>query len=257
MPTTLFDAPSPSGRNAAKLYLNSKGQLFDRHGNNWGRSSIATMAQDAALKPRRKLAYDDNETSPSAKRDAPRGQEDLARLRAAIKELALATGHDDGDYQKMLDNVLGRRRADGGANATDEDADADADVEEQVREYLASKGLADDDVEEAIQKVRADRKAARDSRPQPATRGGFGGRFSGATKDVDLDYPNNFVDMPDYSPDPNRFAPHYDPLKMRDLAARLPGGGVSRRLSNDAAIEATDEQMETAYPGFLNVTVGY
>jgi hypothetical protein len=80
----------------------------------------------------------------------------------------------------------------------------------------------------------------------------MGGHLSGVSKDdVDLDYPNNLIDMPDYSPDPNRFAPHYDPLKMRDPAARLPGGGISRRLAGDAVAEASDEEMAERYgPGW-------
>jgi hypothetical protein len=41
---TLFHAPSPSGRNAAKLYLNEAGHLFDgRTGSYWGRSGIVRM----------------------------------------------------------------------------------------------------------------------------------------------------------------------------------------------------------------------
>jgi hypothetical protein len=45
---TLFHAPSPSGRNAAKLYLNEAGHLFDgRTGSYWGRSGIVRMREMA------------------------------------------------------------------------------------------------------------------------------------------------------------------------------------------------------------------
>jgi hypothetical protein len=46
---TLFACPSPSCRNDARLYLDSKGRLLDRRGAYWGKSQIRKMALDAAL----------------------------------------------------------------------------------------------------------------------------------------------------------------------------------------------------------------
>jgi hypothetical protein len=189
---------------------------------------------------------------------------------SALKAFCEATGLKHEDVADQLDELLDghereRIRAHAaaigvgagkgaGAGALD-DTDVDEDeVEERVREFLRGKGLADDDIEEAIEKVRRDREEARDSRPQPATRGGFGGRFSGATKDeVEAEYGGgHLLDLPNYAPDPDRFGSGYDPLKGRDPAARLPGGGTSRRLSNDAAL-ATDDELAREYPGIENV----
>jgi GNAT superfamily N-acetyltransferase len=267
---TLFDAPSPSGRNNARLYLDSKGHLLDRYGRHWGGSQIRKMAFDAlppdlgtGEKPKKPM----NWHASAARND----------LNAALKKLCDVMGWEHEDAAGQVDDILaeherkqvqehaaalgvggGKGAGKGaldkakGAAARDDDDEED-EIDERVRKLLRGKGLADDDVEKAIELARKDREEARDSRPQPATRGGFGGRFSGATKDVESEYGGgHLLDLPDYTPDPDRFGSGYDPLKGRDPARNLPGRGISRTLSNDAAI-ASDAEFAREYPGIENV----
>jgi Pex14 N-terminal domain len=272
MPTPQFACPSPRGSNNAGLYLTKAGHLVDRHGRSWGRSSMKKMAQDAAMP----------DTSRPTKPQNPQATTARVDIGSALQKFCAAHGLDPEKVRAEVDDLLneherraiqsyaqslgsgtggvgkGARDDDRGAAACDRDGDDDASVEQRVREFLASKGLDDEEVEEALKRVRADREEARDSRPQPATRGGFGGRFSGATKDdVESEYGGgHLLDLPDYSPDPDRFGSGYDPLKRRDPARNLPGGGISRRLSNDAAL-ASDADLAKEYPGIENVIVGY
>jgi hypothetical protein len=187
------------------------------------------------------------------------------KLRSALKAFCDATGLEHEEVADQLDELLdGHERervrahaaslgvgAGEGAGALDDDEDDDASVERRVRELLTSKGLDDEAIEEALKRVRADREAARDSRPQNAIHGGRGGRLSHATKDdVESEYGGeHLLDLPDYSPDPNRGEPGYNPAVYRAglaAAAELPGGGTSRRLSNDAAL-ASDEDLARDY----------
>ena len=102
-------------------------------------------------------------------------------------------GLDDEQHKALRElvdqHLSGEAQGAGGKGAIDrDDDDIDEDeVEERVREFLRGKGLADDDIEEAIEKVRADRTAARDRLPVPATRGGMGGHLSGRSKDDEAD----------------------------------------------------------------------
>jgi hypothetical protein len=259
--TTMFLCPSPKGTNNAKLFLNSRGELLDRRGNYWGRSQI--MAMDAAMassvpkKPHNPLAS-------GARNDFDSALKELCgALGLETEEVAGQVGdiidkHERKQIQEYAQSLGGGKSA--GAGAVDRHRrgagarDEDAEVEQRVRKLLADKGLDEETIEEALEKVRADRAAAKDRLPVPATRGGMGGHLS--KDDFDVEYPNNLIDMPDYAPDPNRFSSGYDPLKMRDPARNLPGGGTSRRLSNDAAICASDEEMEALYPGIENVIAG-
>jgi hypothetical protein len=273
MPTQ-FACPSPRGTNGAGLYLTRAGHLVDKHGNHWGRSSMK-MALDAALatpmstgpkKPQNPLASQARSDHAAALKKVADvlglPEEVMDRIktiieeaeRVQIQEYAASLGGGKGAGKGAIDKSK--------AATDDDDEDDDASVERRVRELLSSKGLDSETIEEALKRVRADREAARDSRPQPATRGGFGGRFSGATKDdIESEYGGeHLLDLPDYSPDPNRGEPGYNPAVYRaGLAAarELPGGGVSRRLSNDRALEASDEQMAKDYPGIENVIAGY
>jgi hypothetical protein len=247
-----FDSPS-----------HAKGGVFvTRHG-----SHIVGKDWD---KMKRSLTFDDNERTSSAERDVSGTQESLAKLRSGIKPLALRAGMHDGEYQRMLDDILGSQPADGAA-ATDrkrardkgpldghgvpgDEDDDESELDEKIRQYLRGKGLADDDIEKAIELARKDREEARDSRPENAIHGGCGGRLSHATKDdVESEYGGgHLLDLPDYTPNPDRFGSGYDPLKGRDPARSLPGGGISRRLSNDAVI-ASDADLAKEYPGIENV----
>lgn len=266
MPTQ-FACPSPRGTNGAGLYLTKAGHLVDKHGRNWGRSAMKRMAQDAAMP--------EASSGPRKPPMNPLASTARSDVNSALKRLCDALGlsheriaeqvgdilkeHEREAIQEYARSLGGGKGAGKGAidkskAATDDDEDDDAAVEQRVRELLGSKGLDDEAIEEALKRVRADREAARDSRPQPATRGGFGGRFSGATKnDVEAEYGGgHLLDLPDYSPDPNRFGSGYDPLKGRDPARSLPGGGTSRRLSNDTVL-ASDADLAREYPGIENV----
>jgi hypothetical protein len=258
----MFHAPSPKNTNRALLFLNARGELMDRRGNFWGKSQI--MAMDAALKPRRKLVYDDlaSPTSgePKTKRSTAEWAQSHARaalyeaLGEACREHEL-TDDEHKELRELIDRRLkGEDDENKGMGAVD--ADEDDEIDAKVREYLKGRGLADDDVEKAIALARKDREAARDSRPQPGTRGGFGGRFSDAEKappsgrypglqDVMDEYgATHQLDLPDYSPDPSRFG---DPVRERGerAAERLPGGGTSRRLpAGDVAPASDAEDIE-------------
>ena len=259
------------GRNAHPVYVTPHGSAITRK--DWDRM--------------KRLAYDDNELSPSGERDGAATQDHLAKLRAAIKKLALKSGKDDGEYQEMLDNVLephgGQSRSDGAA-ATDRhrrarDADPldghgvpgdDADeVAEKVREILASMGWDDEKIEATLAKHREE--AMTDSRPEPGTRGGRGGRFSDAHKDAptgrypgissvldndafEAEFPESKHTTRDVYGAPA--SEQYDPVRWlgERAAERLPGGGVSPRMpAGDAAIRATDADLAREYPGIENV----
>jgi hypothetical protein len=257
--STLFDAPSPRGSNHAGLFLNAKGQLFDRHGRSWGRSQI--MALDAALAttPESGEARTTRSTAEWAQSHAK------AALYEALSEAAREHELDDQAHAALRDlidqHLSGEAQEAKGMGAVDRDRGKgaiDDEIDAKVREYLKGHGLDDESVERAIALARKDREAAaKDRLPVNALEDGMGGYRSGVGKhdvSVDVDYPNNLIDMPDYSPDPDRFSSGYDPLKGRDPARNLPGGGVSRRLSNDAAMD--DEELARLYPGIENVTVG-
>jgi hypothetical protein len=250
MNTTQYACPSPSGRNDAGLYLTKAGALVDRDGRYWGQSAVRRLAQDAALAP---------ETSGRTQRSTAEWAQSHARaaLFEALEEACREHELGDDAHEQLRDLVERTLKGEADDNRGMGALDDESELDDKIREYLRGKGLADDDVEKAIELARKDREEARDSRPENAIHGGRGGRFSGATKDdVDRDYPNNLIDMPDYSPDPDRFAPHYDPLKMRDPARNLPGGGVSRRLAGDG-VEVTDAEMAREYPGIENCIAGY
>jgi hypothetical protein len=251
---TMFAAPSPKNTNRAQLYLNKRGELMDRNGAFWGRSQIKKMAMDAAL------------GAPPDTGEREWGPQDWAvnhtrhALGDAIEEACTAHGLDDEQHKALRDLVeqhLFGTAENKGMGAVDKSKgkgaiDEDDEIDRKVREYLKGHGLDDESVERAIAIARKDREAAATDRlPVPATRGGMGGYRSGVSKDdFDVEYPNNLIDMPDYSPDPDRFSSGYDPLKMRDPAARLPGGGTSRRLpAGDAALDdgAIERQLEEDY----------
>jgi hypothetical protein len=144
------------------------------------------------------------------------------------------------------DGPLSRHRAPGG----DEDDDFAG-----FRKLLRGKGLDDQSVERAVGYARRDREEAEDRIPKNGLYG-TGGHTSrgpsGNSRDYDLDLPDTTLGMGNYEPDPNRLSPTYDPSKGRDPAARLPGGGTSRRLSaGDAALdEDIERQIEREYgPG--------
>jgi hypothetical protein len=276
----MFHAPSPKNTNRAQLYLNRAGELLDKRGAYWGKSQI--MAMDAALKPRRKLAYDVDlsatnvGTGEPKKPHNPLATQARGKLDSAVKAVCDAMGLEHEKLAGQIHDILdehereqvqahaqslgaggGRSAGAGALDDTDED-----EVEERVREFLRGKGLADDDIEEAIEKVRRDREAAKDRLPVPGPEG-RGGHLSGRSKhdvDFDAEYPNNLIDMPDYTPDPNRGLPGVgDPIRERgsQIAGRMAGGGVSRRLAaGDASLRASDEELAREYPGIENVTAG-
>jgi hypothetical protein len=265
---TMFACPSPKGTNNAQLFLTRAGRLVDRRGNDWGASSIRRMARDEALTP----AFGAERAWTPMDHQAARTRHDLEE---ALKTACEAHGLDDGEHKELLDLIHGHLKGEAqegrGMGATDRGKGAldDDAVEERVRKLLADKGLDEETIEEALKRVRADREAARDSRPQNAVHGGFGGRLSDASKDEEAferEFPDSKYTSRDVygSPasenfDPDVDRPGYNPKVYRaglHAAEELSGGGVSRRLSNDAALEASDEEMEALYPGISNVRAG-
>jgi hypothetical protein len=265
--STLFDAPSPKGTNFARLFLNKRGHLIDgRTGAYWGRSRM--MAMDAALP----------EASSGPKKPVNH-HASAARLElnSALQKLCSALGleHEEisGQIGDILDEAervqvqeyaasLGGGKGAGkgaidktkGAAARDREDEDDASVEQRVRKFLAGKGLDDEAIEEALKRVRADREAARDARPKNAIHGGMGGHLSGATKDdIESEYGgSHLLDLPDYTPDPDRGLPGYDPNVYRAserAVAKVAGGGVGRRLQTPPG--AGDEDIAFDEENFM------
>jgi hypothetical protein len=253
-----FACPSPKGTNNAKLFLNSRGELLDRRGNYWGRSQIARMAQDQALDPpvafgaERKWTPNDWQASHTRK-----------ALEAALQEATEAHGLDNDQHRELLDlihrHLKGEAQEGRGMGATDRNkgkgALDDATVEERVREILEAKGLDEETITEAIERVRADRAAAKDRRPENAIHSGMGGHISGVSKDAERSFEEEYPDSRNTtrdvygephseSFDPNVGKPGYNPRVYAAglrAAEALSGSGVSRRLSNDGAL---DEDIE-------------
>jgi hypothetical protein len=243
----MFAAPSPKGTNFQGLHLNSAGELFDRSGRRWGRSQIVRMALDAALPEAGRTQRSTAEWAQSHARTAL-----YKTLDEACREHELSDDQSK-ELRELIDKHLSGEAHNEGAGAIDRDRgkgaiDDETELDDKIREYLSGHGLAAADVERAIEIARRDREAARDSRPQPATRGGFGGRFSGATKDdVESEYGGgHLLDLPDYKPDPNRGLPGYDPNVYRAserAVSKMAGGGTGRRLNTPAHTPTGDAAL--------------
>jgi hypothetical protein len=268
--TTMFACPSPTGRNDAQLYLTKGGTLVDRHGRSWGASQMRQMALDTALGAPPGTGTSTRNLGPSdwAANNARH------KLGDALEEACSAHGLSDDQHQELRDLVAQRLHGtaqSGGAAATDRGAgarDEDDEIDERVRQYLKGHGLDDDDVEKAIAMARKDREEARDSRPENAVHGGMGGYTSGVSKDAEEAFEKEYPDSANtrrdvygapasenFDPDVGR--PGYSPKVYRaglHAAEALSGGGVSRRLSNDAAM--SDADLAKEYPGIENVTAG-
>jgi hypothetical protein len=116
--STQFACPSPRGTNHAGLYLTKGGTLVDRHGNDWGASSIRRMANDAALGAPPGTGTGERKWGPS----------DWAANKArhalgdALEEACTAHGLTDDQHQELRDLVaqhLHGTAHSGGAAATD------------------------------------------------------------------------------------------------------------------------------------------
>jgi hypothetical protein len=271
MSTAMFACPSPSGRNNAGLYLDTGGSLRDRHGNYWGKSQIRRMAHDAALAPEPSGEPQRSQRSTAEWAQSHARTALYEALGEACREHEL-TDDEHTELRDLIDQHLsGEAQADKGAGAVDRDKGAaaldDDEVFEKVREILRSKGLDDETIERAIEVAKKDRAEAKDRLPVPATRGGMGGYRSGRSKDrydeTDFakDYPESVTTADPYGePVSRRLERDADPAREAGerAAARLPGGGVSRRLAaGDAVPCATDEEMAREYgEGFLVTTEG-
>jgi hypothetical protein len=130
----------------------------------------------------------------------------------------------------------------------------------KFRSYLKGHGIGDADIEKAVEHFKRDAEA-RDRMPANGlpSHGGMGGHLSGASKDTDFDFGETEPDV-DYGGQrpselrgpygaPTGTSQHFsETRKLGELAAaRLEGGGVSRRLSNDSAL-TSDESFEADYP---------
>jgi hypothetical protein len=250
----MFEMVFPDGKR--------RGMAFDGHDHGVFMTKGGSMITKKDWpKMKRTLAYNDNELSGSGERDGAGTQEDLAKLRATIKALARKSGKDDGEYQKMLDNVLGHHGQSDGAAATDGplsrhkvpggDEDDEDDEFAEFRKLLRGKGLDDESVERAVGHARRDREEAEDVLPHNALGGRLHGRTgSGSIRpDSDAQLEKQYPGISRTSMDPYG-APRsdenpYDPTRRlgERLAERLPSGGSGRRLSNDAGL-AADEDIE-------------
>jgi hypothetical protein len=153
----------------------------------------------------------------------------------------------------------------GDTDEVDEDA-----VTERVYEILRGQGWTDEKIESELAKRREE--GAEDVIPHSAIGGRLHARTgSGTIRPHDADegvaYPGieNILDLPSYQPDPSRFSSTYNPATGRDprdrirdrgerLGAQLRSGGVSRRLSNDAAPRLTEAELMELYGDGFGVT---
>jgi hypothetical protein len=272
---TLFDARSPSGRNDAKLYLNSKGQLFDRFGRHWGRSSMR-MAQDAALAtpmstgPKKPM----NWHASAARNDLNAALKKLSDVlglpeevadrigtiiedaeREAIQEYAASLGGGAGKRTGSTDKGKGALDKTKGAAARDDDDDDrdDDDFAARVRSFLKGKGLDDRSVEQAVEIAVRNRAAGIDERPENHLDGGppIRGRV---WADADLEklidgYPDE-VNLGRL--DPDRGTPGYRPSvrEASEMAMRrVAGAGTGIRLKTPSHTPTGDEVL--AYPDYV------
>jgi hypothetical protein len=170
--------------------------MLDRYGRHWGASSMRKMALDTALAAPPDTGTGKRKWGPGdwAKNHTRHALGDA--LEAACTEHGLS----DDEHQALRDLVeqhLHGEAQSGGAAATDKGAgarDADDEIDAKVRELLKGHGPDDESVERAIAMARKDREAARDSRPENAIHGGFGGRLSGVSKEespesMEVQYP--------------------------------------------------------------------
>ena len=236
---TQFSCPSPRGTNNAGLYLTKAGTLVDRHGRNWGASSMRRMAQDAALTP----AF-------GAEREWTPMDHQAAHLRRAVHdalgEACKAHGLNDQVHKALSDlvdqHLKGESDADKGMGALDDESELDG----KIREYLSGHGLADDDVEKAIEIARKDRAAAAVSDDElPSNRFGNGPPIKQRLEtDAELEkkYPGFSNTTADIYGEPvsRRHEREADEVRREGerLGSRLPSGGVTRRLSNNSAFDA-------------------
>jgi hypothetical protein len=267
----MFNCPSPKGTNNAQLFLTGAGHLVDKHGRNWGRSSMRGLAQDAALAspmssgPKRPF----NPLASSARADLDTALKRLAdalglehgKMADAIKEIV---EQHEGEAAAAHAQSLGAGGSKGAAALDDDPDDDDAFVEERVREFLASKGLDSETIEEALARVKADRAAAKDRLPANAIKNGPPVKQRLEAKDLESEYPG-ISDYPDTMTlgqlNPNRNAPGYRPevREASERAMRRAGGGTGIRLktpahtpTGDAAL-ASDEALEADYPGISGI----
>jgi hypothetical protein len=152
---TLYNCPSPKNTNNAGLYLTKAGHLVDRHGRDWGRSSMRRMALDAEL--------DGMTPSPSANEDDG-CEEKMKALRMELERLIDVDGLGLLDKSKgAIIKLLNKHcpdtwHRDGGAKAKDaakhhrraRDEDDEEWGPEALRRYLEEHtGLAPDVIADA------------------------------------------------------------------------------------------------------------
>ena len=157
-----------------------------------------------------------------------------------------------------------------GAGALDDEGELDEEaIAETVRKILRSRGVDDETIEAAIEKANRARGEAKDRIPKNGMHGtgghtsrGPSGSRADSDADMEADYPgisnvmrDTLGELDPDRGDPNAGKPGYNrQIYAAGLAAarELPGGGVSRRLSNDAAL-ASDEALEADYPGISGI----
>jgi hypothetical protein len=256
----MFAAPSPKNTNRARLFLDERGQLFDRKtGAFWGRSSIARMAHDA-MPPDLHSAVGAGKESDHERREG----ELKSEMQKLCDEFDL---HDEVAAAVMglvnkhfpVRNIRGPGpNAVRGKGATDKSKNRARDAEEPDFEAFASllrrKGLSEEDIEAAHALVQGGE--ATDRLPVPGPEG-RGGHLSGRSKDDDeaafeREYPESRNTTRDIYGAPRG---DFDPVREAGerAAARLPGGGISRRLPAGDVALADDETMAREYPGIENV----
>jgi hypothetical protein len=234
----LYAAPSPSGRNDMKLYLNSRGELLDKNGVFWGKSQIARMARDEmpdGLSPA-------STAKPSGREHE--ANERLKKLRVGVEMLLEKldlSDHVCRAFYDLLKQMEPRSLHDVGPNAKDAAKHRRARDEEPSHEefakYLRSKGLDEEAIAEALEFAGYGETA--DALP---VAGPFHRLLARQTREPD----GKMFEFPK-----ENLAPRYEPPESeRRLSAR------DRRLARDSVPGSeADRHFREMFPN-CNVEVG-
>jgi hypothetical protein len=255
----MFACPSPKNTNHAGLYLTKAGHLVDRHGRDWGRSSMRRMALDQEL--------DGMSPAPSANEDDG-CEEKMKALRVELERLTDVDGLNLGDkargaiirlLQKHCPDTWHR---DGGAKARDaEPAERDPDG---LKHFLRGRGLSEDDLEELDEVLAAINERGEVSDELPVA----------GAEHAALPRGGGSVIKKHREPGEKTFQPASDStsfLRKFPEAARIGGTFGSgqydealndrrtarqRRLAADASGDAAGERLARKFPDLARIKVG-
>jgi hypothetical protein len=175
----MFACPSPKNTNHAGLFLTRAGHLLDKHGRDWGRSSMGRMAFDELpeLSEAQRGEIDEDERLKALCHELELAMEKL-NLRpeyvgALLQVIEKHKGHDWRESAKAGDDLPESVRA----PTSDEIDDLD-----DFRQHLRARGLDEKSIKQACDLVRWQRGQLVNDRLPVAGPGGLGGYRSGQSR---------------------------------------------------------------------------